>query len=52
MVELGGAIPVPLSFTASDDELYSTLNKVNGVLFTGGGLTLVNNVTQEWHPYA
>ena len=54
-VQLMGGQPVHVSFmsdTPEDEELlYDTLNQLNGFLFTGGNLTLVNSQTGETHPY-
>ena len=48
---MAGAKVVPIVHNISDSELYKLLDKVNGVLFTGGGLTLVDPKTKEYHPY-
>lgn len=37
-IEAGGGRAVPLSFTASKEELREKMKKLNGVLFTGGGV--------------
>jgi hypothetical protein len=34
-----------------ESQLLELLPQINGVLFTGGGLTLINKTTGEWHPY-
>ena len=47
IVELSGAVAVPIYYDMNDTDLYPLLNKVNGVWFTGGGLTLVDRVTGE-----
>jgi hypothetical protein len=46
-VEIGGSTAVVIRYDASDAELYETLGKVNGVLFTGGGLLLIDPTTGE-----
>ena len=40
-----------IPFNASDEDLYSLLDQVNGVYFTGGDLDLYDPVTNEPHPY-
>jgi hypothetical protein len=55
-VSLSGARPVYLSYYLAETEegikrLYEILDQVNGVLFTGGNLTLVDKQTGEKHPY-
>lgn len=50
-IEASGAEAVPLYYDISDKALYQLLNNVNGVHFTGGGLTLVDPATGARHPY-
>jgi gamma-glutamyl-gamma-aminobutyrate hydrolase PuuD len=50
-VKWGGSRTVAIPYNISNTELYSLLRQINGVLFTGGGLELVNSTTQEKHPY-
>jgi hypothetical protein len=46
-IGLGGSQPVYLNFESDSPEqektLYDTLSKINGVLLTGGGLTLIDH---------
>ena len=51
LVELSGAIAVPIYYDMPDADLYTLLGKINGVHFTGGGLLLIDRVTGEQHPY-
>lgn len=51
LIELSGAVAVPVYYDSTDEELYDLLGKINGVHFTGGGLTLVDRVTGVQHPY-
>lgn len=48
---MAGAKVVPIIYTTPKDELYALLDRLNGVLFTGGSLDLVNPDTKEYHPY-
>jgi len=48
-VEMGGCIAVPIYYDMRESELKKLLSKINGVLFTGGGLTLINQTTGEQH---
>ena len=42
---------MPIHYDMPADQLYSLLDKIDGVHFTGGGLTLFNKTSQTWHPY-
>lgn len=52
---LGNSQPVYLSYESDTTEqevaLYDTLSKINGILLTGGGLTLIDHETKAQHPY-
>lgn len=54
-VKLTGSEPVYISYLSDTPEdhqrLMDTLEQINGVLFTGGNLTLVDKETGEQHPY-
>ena len=50
-LESAGARTVPVSFKWSKEKIYETLDKVNGVLFTGGDIEQYNVETGEFHPY-
>ncbi|CDW79683.1 gamma-glutamyl hydrolase [Stylonychia lemnae] len=50
-VELAGNVAVPIRFDLPEDELLALLSQLNGVLFTGGNLILVNPKTGEHHQY-
>ncbi|CAI2372243.1 unnamed protein product [Moneuplotes crassus] len=50
-LELAGARVVPIFHDASEEELIPLLNKLNGVLFSGGDLDLVDRETEEYHIY-
>ena len=50
-LELAGAKVIPISYTMATSDLLTLLGKINGVLFTGGGIDLVNTSTLEYHPY-
>lgn len=45
-LEAAGAQVIPLFYKQSRSELEATLNKINGVLFTGGDMDI--NITQSW----
>ena len=49
--EIGGAKVVPVMFDSTTEELDELLSKINGVLFTGGGLNLYDNITLEFTEY-
>jgi len=46
-VQQGGSIVVPIFYNIRDEHLAELLDNIDGVLFTGGGLELVNPVTGE-----
>jgi gamma-glutamyl-gamma-aminobutyrate hydrolase PuuD len=46
-VQQGGSIVVPIYYNIQDEHLNELLDNIDGVLFTGGGLELVNPVTGE-----
>lgn len=53
---MSGARPVYISYYLGETEegrqrLQEILEQVNGVLFTGGNLTLIDKETGEQHPY-
>ena len=50
-LEHAGARAVPVSFKASKEDIYKVLDKVNGVLFTGGDIMQFNKTTKEFHQY-
>ena len=50
-IESSGAVAVPLYYDIKDEALYQLLENVNGVHFTGGGLTLIDPATGVKHPY-
>eukprot|EP00347_Sterkiella_histriomuscorum_P007669 403348028 len=50
-IELGGSCAIPINYDISREELLQLLPSLNGVLFTGGGLDLIDPVTQAQHPY-
>ncbi|CDW74539.1 glutamine amidotransferase class-i family protein [Stylonychia lemnae] len=45
----GGVTAVPIYYDITDRDLYSLLERVNGVHFTGGGLNLIDKETGEEH---
>lgn len=50
-LEMAGAKVMPIIHNTPEDELLKLLDQINGVLFTGGSLDLVNPETEEYHPY-
>jgi gamma-glutamyl hydrolase len=50
-LEMAGAKVVPIIHDTSEENLIELLGKINGVLFTGGSLDLVDPQTEEYHPY-
>ena len=50
-VRWAGSKTVAIPFNATESELFSLLRQINGVLFTGGALTLVDIQTKAQHPY-
>ena len=52
LIESSGMVrAVPIYFDMPEDDLIMLLDKIDGVHFTGGGLTLFNFTTGLWHPY-
>lgn len=51
MIESAGGRVVPVSYKLERKELIQILDNLNGVLFTGGDLTLYNKSTGQFHPY-
>jgi len=50
-VRWGGSRTVAIPYNITEERLLPLLQQINGVLFTGGGLELVNTTTGEKHPY-
>ena len=50
-IEANRATAIPIQYDLPDSVLYPLLEMINGVHFTGGGLTLINPTTGEQHPY-
>ncbi|CDW89591.1 gamma-glutamyl hydrolase 1 [Stylonychia lemnae] len=50
-VELSGSCAVPIRYDLPENELLDLLAKINGVLFTGGALVLINRKTKEQSQY-
>ena len=54
-IAMSGARPVFISYLSDDEadekRLYQILEQVNGVLFTGGNLTLIDQESGETHAY-
>ena len=47
-----GALAVPIHFERSwEDDIKPLMHKLNGILFTGGGLDLYFEETQTFNPY-
>jgi len=46
-----GSKTIAIPFDLEEDQLLELLPQINGVLFTGGALTLVDAETGEQHPY-
>ena len=51
MVHYAGSWAVPIRYDISDEELYPLLDSINAVLFTGGGMPLVDRETGEQSVY-
>lgn len=49
-IRWGGADTVAIPYNMPQDRLLELLNQINGVLFTGGGLELVDK-SGQMHPY-
>jgi len=47
----GGSRTVEIPYNISNSDLKNLLPQINGVLFTGGGLELINPKSKEPHPY-
>lgn len=47
-----GLFPVYIKYDISDKDLYTLLDQINGVYFTGGDINLFNETTGEPHPYS
>jgi gamma-glutamyl hydrolase len=50
-MRLAGSRTIAIPYDISDEELESVLSQINGVLFTGGSLKLVDKKSGEPHPY-
>ncbi len=51
-IETSGFVKaIPIHYDISEDDLNDLLDKIDGVHFTGGGLTLYNETSGQWHPY-
>lgn len=50
-VRWGGSKTVAIPYNISEADLFRLLPQINGVLFTGGGLELVNKTNGKVHPY-
>lgn len=50
-IRWSGSRTVRIPFDIQEQELAKLLPKINGVLFTGGSLDLINTETGEHHPY-
>lgn len=48
---MAGARVVPIFYNSTDEMLYTTLAKINGVLFTGGMTELTDKHTGEFTTY-
>ena len=46
-----GSRTVAIPYDIEDAELADLLKQINGVLFTGGGLKLIDTETGQQHPY-
>jgi gamma-glutamyl-gamma-aminobutyrate hydrolase PuuD len=46
-----GSRTVAIPYDLQEEELMKLLPQINGVLFTGGALTLIDPVTHEQHQY-
>ena len=51
MVHYAGSWAVPIRYDMDDADLYSLLDSINGVLFTGGAMPLVDRETGEQSTY-
>ena len=50
-IHYAGSWAVPILYDISDDDLYTLLDQINGVLFTGGGTDLIDMETGEESQY-
>ena len=50
-IRWGGSRTVAIPFDIPEKELLALLPQINGVLFTGGNLDLINPKTKKQHPY-
>ena len=50
-IRWSGSKTIAIPFDIAESELLDLLPQINGVLFTGGGLVLVDPLTKEQHPY-
>lgn len=50
-IESVGGRAIPIHYTHSFEHVEELMNKVNGILFTGGDLNLTDPDTGEMHPY-
>ena len=44
-IHYAGSWAVPIKYNIDDDDLYELLDSINGVLFTGGAMPLINMET-------
>jgi hypothetical protein len=44
-------VPVAIPYDAKPEQLDKMLSQLNGVLFTGGGLDLIDKKSGAYHPY-
>lgn len=50
-VRWSGSVPIAIPYDISPEELSKVLNQINGVLFTGGALEMIDEKSGEWHQY-
>ena len=50
-IKWAGTRTVAIPFDVSEKELYFILSQINGVLFTGGALDLIDAESGKYHPY-
>jgi gamma-glutamyl-gamma-aminobutyrate hydrolase PuuD len=50
-IKWSGSRTVAIPYDLQEEELMKLLPQINGVLFTGGALTLIDPVTHEQHQY-
>ena len=51
LFETNGAVIVAIPYNALDSDLYTLLDQINGVVFPGGGLELINKETGDLHTF-